>query len=96
MKLSFGQKLKDARLAKNLTQPELAKLLQVSNGLISFWENDINEPKASYIAKICKILDIEPAYLLGLEDEDGHKEVSEYNFEYSHKDTKLIHREREK
>ena len=94
MKLSFGQKLKDARLAKNLTQPELAKLLQVSNGLISFWENDINEPKASYIAKICKILDIEPAYLLGLEDEDGHKEPADYEFKYEDSFQKFVHREK--
>lgn len=94
MLFTLGEKIKEARTAKELTQPQLAKLIGVSNGVISFWENDVNEPKASYIVKLCIALDVTPNYLLGFEDEDGHKETMDYNFEYSHKDTKLIHKEK--
>ena len=50
---SLGKRLKECRLAKNLTQPQLAKAIGVSNGIISIWENDINEPKASLLKKLC-------------------------------------------
>lgn len=66
--MNIAQRIKQLRLEKNLTQPELAKKINVSNGQISFWENSINEPKASYIIKLAKFFNVTTDYLLGLED----------------------------
>ncbi|MDD3397313.1 MAG: helix-turn-helix transcriptional regulator [Clostridia bacterium] len=64
---SLGQKIKELRKEKNLTQPELARLLNVSNGVISFWENNINEPKATYVKQLAIIFNVSSDYILGLE-----------------------------
>ena len=43
---------------KKLTQPQLAKALNVSNGMISFWENGIYEPTATNIIAVAQFFDI--------------------------------------
>lgn len=93
---SFGERIKQIRIEKNLTQIELGKILNVRNTTISAWEQDIAEPPYETLKKICIIFDVTSDYLLGLEDEDGHKETTDYNFEYRHENTKLIHREKKK
>ena len=65
---NLGETIKNARIEKNLTQPQLAQLVGVSAGMISIWENNINEPKASYIKALAEVLDISTDYLLGLKD----------------------------
>lgn len=50
----FAQNLKYLRLERNLTQPELARSLHVSNGMISFWENGKYEPTASSIITVAQ------------------------------------------
>lgn len=71
--MNIGQRIKQLRLERNITQPELAKAINVSNGLISFWENSVNEPKASLILKLAIYFNVSSDYLLGLEDELGNK-----------------------
>ena len=93
---TFGERIKEVRIYKNLTQTQLGKILNVRNTTISAWEKDIAEPPYETLKKICVYFDVTSDYLLGLEDEDGHKETADYNFEYRHEDTKLIHRERKK
>lgn len=61
----LGERIKNLRIESGYSQPELAKLLGVSNGLISFWENNVNEPKASYIRKLSDIFGVSTDYLLG-------------------------------
>lgn len=61
----LGETIKALRLEKGLTQPELAKLVGVSNGMISIWENNINEPKASYLQALAVALDVTVNVLFG-------------------------------
>ena len=70
---TLGEKIRNLREEKGLTQPELAKLVGVSNGTVSFWENGVNEPKASYVRKLSTVFEVTSDYLLGLEDETGAK-----------------------
>lgn len=63
---NLGETIKLLRLEKNLTQPQLAKQVGVSSGMISIWENNINEPKASYIKALAQVLDVSSDFLLGL------------------------------
>lgn len=66
---NLGEMIKYYRLEKGLTQPELAKLVGVSNGMISIWENNINEPKASYLKALCLHLEVSADILLGLTEQ---------------------------
>ena len=63
----LGKRIKELRLEKGLSQPQLAKLVGVSNGMISIWENDVNEPKASFIKALSIVLEISADDLLGIE-----------------------------
>lgn len=58
MNNNFSANLKSLRLEKNLSQPELAKVLGVSKAMISFWENNKYEPTASNIIKIAKYFEV--------------------------------------
>ncbi len=68
MRKIFCERLKLLRIEKKLSQPELAQLVGVSNGMISFWENAINEPTITNLVKLCQIFEVSADYLLGLED----------------------------
>ena len=48
----FSINLKTLRNELNLSQLQLAKALNVSKGMISFWENNIYEPTATNIITI--------------------------------------------
>lgn len=79
-----------------LTQTELANFLNTTQDTISLWEREKSNPDIEQLIKLALFFDVSTDYLLGLEDEDGHKEPVDYDFEYSHADTKLIHREKGK
>lgn len=64
---NLGSRIRELREDKRWTQPYLAELLGVSKSVISFWENDVNEPKASYLAKMAEVFGVSAGYLLGLE-----------------------------
>jgi transcriptional regulator with XRE-family HTH domain len=68
-----GEKLKKLREASGKTQPELAKEIGVANSSISFWENEVNEPKAEFIYRLAKFFGVTSDYLLGLEDDFGNR-----------------------
>jgi transcriptional regulator with XRE-family HTH domain len=64
----LGETIKSLRLEKGFTQPQLAALVGVSKGMISIWENNINEPKASYLKALAKALDVSVDFLLDEEN----------------------------
>lgn len=92
--MKIGNRIKEIRKSKMLTQTELANFLNTTQDTISLWEREKSNPDIEQLTKLALFFDVSTDYLLGLEDEDGHKEISEYNFEYSHKNTKLIHKEK--
>lgn len=69
----FSIKLKQLRAEKNLTQPELAKIIGYSNSIISDWENNKAKPTSTAIITLAKHFNVTTDYLLGLENEDGTK-----------------------
>ena len=68
--MSKGLRIKELREAKNLTQEELAKLLNTKRQTISKYEKGIvtNIP-SDRIEELAKILDSTPEYILGWEEE---------------------------
>ena len=91
---TFAQRLKELRLQSNKTLDQIANETGISKTALSYYESDKREAGISVLIRLAKYYNESTDYLLGLEDEDGHKETADYNFEYRHEDTKLIHRER--
>lgn len=56
------------RIERGLTQPQSAKMVGVTNAVISFWKNNINELKASYVKNLAMRLNVTADYLLEFSD----------------------------
>ena len=56
--MNIGEKIKELRLEKGLSQLKLGKLIGVSQKAIDYWERNVNEPKASYIITLVKAFEI--------------------------------------
>lgn len=54
--LGINEKLKQARIAKELSQGDLAKLVGVARQTINMIENDDYNPSLALCIKICKVL----------------------------------------
>lgn len=57
-KVKIGKYISECRKNKQLTQEQLAEMLNVTNKSISKWENGICLPEASIYEPLCKILGI--------------------------------------
>lgn len=66
--MTLGQKIKQARLNKNMTQKELAVLIGAKHNSISNWEKDQNKPDADMLEALCTFLEISPNYLLNKDE----------------------------
>ena len=60
----FGDKLKDLRKEKKLTQKEVANILSVPQQTYSNWENNTREPKIETIKTIAEFYKVSSDYLL--------------------------------
>ena len=56
--MRIGEKIKELRIEKGLSQMPLSKLIGVSQKAVDYWERNVNEPKASYIIALVRIFDI--------------------------------------
>ena len=61
---TFGEKIKEARKEKKMTQKELAAKIGAAHNSVSDWENNKNKPDPDTIELICGVLDISPNYLM--------------------------------
>ncbi len=60
----FGQKLKELRVEKGLSQRELGERLGFCNQTVSFWESGRREPDLDTLLKIARFFDIATEELL--------------------------------
>lgn len=56
--MKIGERIKELRIEKNLSQSKLAEAIGVSQKAIDFWERSINEPKSSYIIKLVEFFNM--------------------------------------
>ena len=68
--LTFGEKLKVVRKAKNITQATLAEMTGISVYSISNYEKHGKIAKSSNVLKLAHVLEVRPEYFLDPEDED--------------------------
>jgi transcriptional regulator with XRE-family HTH domain len=68
---TFGKKLRECREAKNLSQKDLASILNTSYSVIGKYERDEMIPSIEVAKNISKILNTTVGYLLGETEQDN-------------------------
>lgn len=61
----IGRRIKELRTENELTQQELAKILNVSSMSISFYENGQRKPDSEFIIACSRLFNVSTDYLLG-------------------------------
>ena len=64
----LGEKIKEYRKKRSLSQRDFASLLNVANGTISLWENNLRVPDLDIIKNISTVLEVPIHELLELEN----------------------------
>lgn len=67
MKLTFGEKIKNLREDRDLTQGQLGKLINMTQRKISYIENNKYEPSIDDIRAFCLFFEVSADFLLDLE-----------------------------
>lgn len=68
---TFGQRLREARIKKKLTQLELGSLIGAKPAAVSSWEVDNSKPDILLVSKMCEVLNTTPSHLIdGKADKD--------------------------
>jgi len=62
--LSIGNKIKELRIKKNLTQQELGDLVELSHSQINLYEKGHSKINVEMLQKISKVLGVSAAYFL--------------------------------
>ena len=68
--MTFGEKIRESRIALKLTQKQLADKIGAKHNSVSDWENDKNKPDPNTIELLCGVLNISPNYLLNTNSDD--------------------------
>ncbi len=77
---SFGDRMRDARRIKNLTQEELASAMELSQAAISQFEKDQRVPTPLTIVKLAKCLGLDRDTLVGQDDAEFQGRLLLRNF----------------
>ena len=64
----LGERIKNLRMNKNLSQVDLAKCLCVTKQSVSNWENENIMPSIEILIKIANYFSVSTDYLLGLSE----------------------------
>ena len=79
MKYSLGNKIRELRLHKQLTQEQLAQLCKVSSAAISKWEHDLSYPDITLLPILARIFHVSTDELLNFKNEPSKEEIVKMN-----------------
>lgn len=68
MNLNFGERIRNLREDRDLTQNELGAQVNMTQRKISYIERGKYEPSIDDIVSLCKFFNVSSDYLLGLND----------------------------
>ena len=77
--MSIGNKIYEMRIAKKLSQSDLADLLDVSRQSVSKWETDAAVPDLDKLVKLCDVFEITLDELIGRNVKETSPSVTEEN-----------------
>lgn len=86
----LGSKIKEKRKSKNLTQEQLAELVEIGTPNISYIENGKFYPTVETLEKICKALEVKPFELYMFDSEKSINEIREEMFLELKKNDELL------
>ena len=66
--MTLNENIKQLRLARNLSQVDLAKALGVTKQSVSNWENNNIQPSIDMLIRISSFFSVSTDYILGLEE----------------------------
>lgn len=64
----LNERIREIRMAKKMSQVELANILGVTKQSVSNWENDNIQPSIEMLIKLAKALSVSSDYLLGIDE----------------------------
>ncbi len=62
--MTFGEKLRQLRKRKKLTQEQMAELIEVHESHVGRYEKDLSSPTAQVLIRIAKLFNVSTDYLL--------------------------------
>lgn len=86
----IGERLREARKNKNMSQQQLGDLLGVSKVSICGYENGIRIPTIENFVQLLDILDLSADYLLGRDVAVVSEDEEEYNIKMSKDDINIV------
>jgi transcriptional regulator with XRE-family HTH domain len=91
--MNFGDRLKQLRTQKNLTQPQLAQAIGIEQSYLSKLENDKSVPGADIFQSILRALQIDVGtFLQGVDENIVHRELRQVPDVARHIDAQSAHR----
>ena len=81
MKKIYGNKIKELRIAKGMSQKEFAALMGISDRAVSKWETGLSQPSANNLITAAKILDVSVEYFTSEESVDKVEEAAPQGME---------------
>lgn len=69
MVIDLSVRLRQLRLDKRLRQDQVARLIGVSKGAVSAYENDIRQPSYDVLIRLANLYRVSTDYLLGRTDD---------------------------
>ena len=66
----FGDRLKELRKERNLTQEDIGNLCDVAKNTVSSWEKNINQPSFEIVKKLAQYFGVTIDYLLNFTQND--------------------------
>jgi len=64
----FGERLRELRKDRGLSQKQLADIFYVSQATIADWERNVVETDFEMLGRIAKFFGVKSDYLIGIED----------------------------
>lgn len=86
----FSQRLKLIMTERGITQTELSRLTGIPKSAISQYLTDRFKPKRDRTFVLCRVLDTDPAWLIGLSDEKSCFTARSSGTDISNDELKLI------
>ena len=69
--MDFGKKIRDRREDLDYSQKDMAAMIPMTQSNYSKIERGVQEPSMEQLRRICQILQLDPRYLLELDDFEG-------------------------
>ena len=66
--MDFGTKIRNSREDMDLSQRDMARLIPMNQSNYSKIERGVQEPSLEQLRRICQILNLDPRYLLNLDE----------------------------